>query len=186
MVVIAVLGALTVTVGLATQVWAYPKFTSGCDTCHGGFRDGANNLHDMHRNNFVNSCTDCHMSVPDLPDINSSGNYPDYSCNGCHRLEGLVTYHVTQQGGDCSPCHSNSQPATLESDLPFFYQQGRSGIVNPCRINSNNGGEDWDGDGRGLDNDGDGLYDADDPDCEGIIPVDDDSWSTLKYLFLDQ
>lgn len=180
-VLIAIVGAMLVA-GMASQTWAFPAYTSGCNdaNCHGDFRVGDPSRHTMHQQ-FAD-CFDCHTSIGTPPDINSSGNYPDFSCNGCHQLEGLVRFHVSN-GGDCSPCHSNSPPEISENTVPYYYQEGRTSIQNPCRVLTENGGEDWDGDGAGLDNDGDGLYDGDDPDCAGEVSTVDETWSTLKVLF---
>ena len=139
-------------------------------------------MHGLHQD-FTNACQDCHQSSLSSPLFtNSSANYTDYSCNGCHLLEGLVTLHVAASAS-CG-CHSGVVGTSIgEHVLPYFYQEGRSAIVNPCRLNPLNGGEDWDGDGFGLDNDGDGLYDAADSDCDGRVTVTGQDWTTLKVLF---
>jgi hypothetical protein len=161
---------------------AYPDF-GGCSTCHGNFRSGSPSIHDRHTS-VVNSCTDCHTSVGDTPKTNSSGNYATYSCNGCHPKGGLATHHVTAGITVCNNCHSGVIGTIAgENVLPYFYTNGRSGVVNTCRRNAANGGEDLDGDGTGLDNDGDGVYDVDDPDCAGIVPVNKSSWSTVKSRY---
>ena len=163
----------------ASQAWAWGS-VSNCMNCHSGFRDGSPSLHSLHTD-YVNSCQDCHQSSLSTPlSTNSSANYAEYSCNGCHYVEGLAIKH----GFDNCGCHSGvTAPAAGERFLPYFYQEGRSGVVNPCRTNAANGGEDWDGDGFGLDNDGDDVYDASDSDCEGAIPVNEEAWGTLKTLF---
>jgi hypothetical protein len=85
---------------------------------------------------------------------------------------------------NCLGCHSGVVGTSAgEQVLLYFYTGGRSSIVNPCRTNPENGGEDWDGDGFGLDNHGDGNYDAADSDCDGIVPLTVEDWSTLKTLF---
>ena len=151
--------------------------------CHSGFRSGSPSVHDVHTS-FVNSCLDCHTGSTSNPlSTNSSTNYPDHSCNGCHLVEGLATFH----GQETCGCHSGSIGTSEGEDvLPYFYVENRSSIVNPCRLDSSNGGEDWNDDGQGLDNDGDGLYDANDPDCDGIVPNHDETWSMIKALFGDE
>ena len=152
-----------------------------CMGCHSGFRDGSPSLHSLHIDN-INSCQDCHAaSVSDPLRTNESANYAEYSCNGCHEVEGLATVH-----GDsfCGPCHTGVIGTSEgENVLPYFYTEGRSSVVNTCRLDPANGGEDWDGDGQGLDNDGDGAYDAADSDCDGIVETDESTWTLMKALF---
>ncbi len=175
---LAVLGLVLLA---APTAQAFPS-SGDCMGCHSGFRSGSPSLHDYHTQH-MNSCTDCHMSVGDTPKTNKSGNYGNYACNGCHLLEGLATKHGAANCG----CHSGVIGASAgEQVLPYYYQGGRSTLVNTCRLDPNNGGEDFDGDGFGLDNDGDGAYDAGDPDCNGIVEVLAESWSTLKSLFETQ
>ena len=177
---LAVLAAFTLAGASGALAFSSP---GGCESCHGGFRDGNPSLHDVHRD-FISDCYMCHRggSLGASMSIKDSDSFPGYSCNGCHQEAGTVRFHINE-GENCSPCHATDQPIVAESDLPFYYLEGRSAIVNPCRVNSANGGEDWTGDNAGLDNDGDGLRDAADPDCTGIIPTVEESWSTLKTLF---
>lgn len=156
---------------------------SSCLNCHSDWQSGNPSPHDMHQD-FTNSCRDCHAtSLSSALNTNSSANYANYGCNGCHLKAGLVTYHVNTEASSCG-CHNDvlgTSPG--EQLLPYYYQSGRSSIVNTCRVNAQNGGEDWDGDGFGLDNDGDLDFDAADSDCEGIVPVTREDWGTLKALF---
>jgi len=57
-------------------------------------------------------------------------------------------------------------------------------LSDPCKTNPAEGGEDWDGDGKGLDNDGDTLYDANDTDC-APTSIEESTWSVVKALFGD-
>ena len=154
--------------------------TSGC---HAGFRDGSPSVHSLHID-YMNDCGDCHLNgINDSLRTNESDNYAEHSCNGCHELAGLATFHGVEGCG----CHGGViGTAAGENVLPYFYVEGRSSVVNPCRLNPANGGEDWDGDGFGLDNDGDGSYDAADADCTGIVPNEQQSWSLMKALFGDE
>lgn len=154
-----------------------------CLSCHSDFRDGDPSSHSLHIG-VVNDCRDCHQSsISASLSTNNSENYAEYSCNGCHELAGLATVHGQENCG----CHGGViGQAAGEDVLPYFYTEGRSGLINTCRANAANGGEDLDGDGEGLDNDGDGLYDAADSDCDGIVPNDDQSWSVMKALFGDE
>ena len=152
--------------------------------CHSDFLDGNPSMHSLHQD-FTNDCRDCHQSsLSTALNTNNSANYSEYSCNGCHLIEGLVTLHVNAGATTCTTCHSGVVGLSPgEQVLPYYYTGGRSSIVNPCRLDPASGGEDWDGDGLGLDNDGDGLYDSADSDCEGRVPVSNEDWSTLKVLF---
>ena len=154
-----------------------------CVTCHTGFDFGFP-LHDLHAES-TNDCQDCHFeSTTDELRTNESRNHPDHSCNGCHLVEGLAAAHGESI---CGPCHTALIGTSEGEDvLPYYYTGGRSSVVNPCRLDPDNGGEDWDLDGFGLDNDGDGLYDADDPDCAGIVDTEESTWSVMKALFGDE
>lgn len=169
-------------IALAAPASAYTNVSS-CLNCHSDFLDGSPSAHSLHQD-FTNDCRDCHQSSLSTGlQTNNSANYANYSCNGCHLIEGLVTKHVDEGFSTCG-CHSDLVGTSGgENVLPYYYQGGRSAIVNTCRLNAAAGGEDWNEDGTGLDNDGDGLYDAADADCEGIVPVSSDDWGTLKTLF---
>lgn len=52
---------------------------------------------------------------------------------------------------------ANTRPYYLRADL---------NLSDACVVAPIDGGEDYSGDGLGLDNDGDLLYDGNDPDCE--------------------
>lgn len=175
----AVLVAVLLLPAVDADAWTTASncLTSGC---HEGFRDGSPSVHSLHTT-YMNACGDCHTGgINDNVLTNSSDNYQDYSCNGCHVLEGLATKHGA---GNCG-CHAGvigQSPG--ENVLPHFYTGGRSSVVNPCRLDASNGGEDWNDDGFGLDNDGDGVYDASDSDCAGIVSDDGRSWSLMKALF---
>jgi hypothetical protein len=55
-------------------------------------------------------------------------------------------------------------------------------VSDPCATDPAAGGEDWDGDTKGLDNDGDLDYDQDDADCLSA-PVRPSTWSRIKGLY---
>ena len=157
---------------------------SECLDCHIDLGFGTN-LHSLHVD-YVDDCQDCHQASTSDPILtNNSANHAEHSCNGCHQVAGLATVHGEVSCGT-TPCHGAIiGTAEGEDVLPYFYVAGRSSVVNPCRLDPDNGGEDWDLDGFGLDNDGDGLYDADDPDCAGIVDTQEATWSVMKALFGD-
>ena len=161
---LSLVAALAVVVLAAPAAFAFGTYTSGCDNCHGSFTSGEPSLHDVHQT-VVFACRDCHTNTGDDPQTGSSGNYPDYSCNGCHYLGGIVLYHTTQQGAGCG-CHPGPV-ANPENVPPYYYEGGRSGLTDPCADN--------------LDNDGDGTRDVMDPDC--AVANWEETWSTVKSLF---
>ncbi len=72
----------------------------------------------------------------------------------------------------CADCHSDANPANYtpvgEHVKPIYYGTKDTFANNPCNsIMQHEINENWDFfDFEGLDNDGDGLYDLNDPDCQ--------------------
>ena len=165
-----------------TDALAFPD-TAGCRTCHPNFQGGPGNaLHDLHVGTaqMTNNCRLCHSSFFNAPvDINES--LDGVSCIGCHLSRGLWERHQAS-GISCAPCHTNWPTPDPENTNPPYYGRTDVLLTDPCERNPQQGGEDFDNDGRGLDNDGDTLYDGDDPDC-GPIPVEEDTWGSIKTLF---
>ena len=158
--------------------FAFPS-ASGCASCHPSFQ-GRGALHDMHvgNNQMTNNCLLCHTSVGDDPDINSSAE--GVSCTGCHIPDGLWSHHQVS-GISCAPCHVGWPTPAPEGTLPPYYSRTDVSLSDPCAV-ATAGGEDWDNDGKGLDNDGDDLYEAADPDC-GNVSVEESTWSAIKRLY---
>jgi hypothetical protein len=77
----------------------------------------------------------------------------------------------------CVDCHTDDPVPPAENTLPPYYTRDDVNVNDPCLVDSFSGGEDWDNDGQGLDNDGNLLYEADDPGCS-ITPVADGSGTT--------
>jgi hypothetical protein len=160
--------AVFVLVLSAGSAWAWGN-ASNCVGCHTTLNpnndDGA--LHTAH-NTFINDCGWCHGSSGFTPvRTNESENDSENSCTGCHTLGGLYAIH----GGaaNCSPCHSADPPLPgMESDVPPYYG-------NPAATTL----EAWNVCFDGLDNDGDGVRDGNDPDC-ATVPTEWESWSAIK------
>jgi hypothetical protein len=167
---------------------------SGCVTCHNGFQGGNGVLHARHRNEFIvgNNCNLCHPdgggSVPVLTYSSDNGN--GLGCAGCHGHDygefsstngqpkatayGLREFHVVQQGITSCGTSSCHQPGALGHSDPFpplygenvpppYYGQPTNTLTDPCSSLEEDLTSDVDT--VGLDNDGDGLVDAADPDC---------------------
>lgn len=151
-----------------------------------GGESWADSLHNVHRNDMLGGdCNVCHPAgfLPVSLNASDGGAGLDpISCAGCHsRAEpdmagevsgvGLRQHHFTASGGtiDCLPCHSDANPANFtpvgENVPPPYYANPGTGHPNipddPCNP-APGFPEEFAGSMRGLDNDGDGLYDADD------------------------
>ena len=124
----------------ASKAWAYENY-SGCNDCHGGFRDSpyislsdgsnwGNDLHDVHRNDMLSGeCDACHTSGGRSPVFLGSSNGGNglaaISCSGCHgrdedmgsdsissgRGAGLRQHHTNAGVQDCKDCHTDADPA---------------------------------------------------------------------------
>jgi hypothetical protein len=186
--------ALPVAVGLVALtvlfVWvqdthAFRRYQDGCNdpSCHGDFTGPqsprgsvfpSDSKHEMHRAsaNMATECDLCHTQGdqrnPFTGSSNGTANNPGLGCTGCHNRRGLRRHHPPAVV-DCFAngfCHGNPAPPP-ESTNPTYY-----GTVDTLADDSCNSvqqaeiGENWTiGDTIGLDNDGDGLYDGNDPDC---------------------
>jgi len=148
--------------------------------------------HRMHRDNgsMDTACDLCHTSGDDRnPFIGSSdgtGDTPGLGCVGCHgRAEdagqdlisnglgaGLRQHHHQAGVTTCANCHTDADPMDAvvvgEHVSPPYYGSVDTLVAMPCNPSAlANVNENWSvGDFIGLDNDGDGLFDLDDPDCQ--------------------
>lgn len=163
---------------------AYPTYNSGCNNCHGAFTDSTStkgtvfpsgDKHEMHRNssNMATDCALCHSAGDGRdPFIGSSdgiGTVTGLGCAGCHVGSGLRKHHAFKGVTACysggSGCHGTgaTETAPLENVSPPYY--GKTPYTK-CNNPGNtalvaNTNENWSvGDFIGLDNDGNGLYDA--------------------------
>ncbi|MFC2173607.1 hypothetical protein ACFLU6_13395 [Acidobacteriota bacterium] len=173
--------------------YGYETFENNCDRsgCHHQNESRPFN-HGAHLNYATRGCRLCHSQDPHLgahpvythrsdPALPAPSNF---GCMGCHGRDygvaypgdglpwsqglGLKRKHINAGINSCLACHVTDLNPLPENILPPYY--GRTAITqtDPCNTD---GLEDFlpDGapDGFGLDNDGDGLYDANDPDCAG-------------------
>ncbi|MFN7965746.1 MAG: hypothetical protein U0V87_08685 [Acidobacteriota bacterium] len=153
------------------------------------------NLHDVHRNTMLSGeCSACHASARFPVDLGSApgGNgLAGYSCSGCHGRSqdgtgagttgfgaGLRQRHWRGGVTTCVSCHSDSNPANktvvAEKILPPFYANPGTGHPNipdnPCNP-SPAFRENFAASTLGLDNDGNGTFDAADPSCSLATPT---------------
>lgn len=167
-----------------------------CSTCHSGFLDQGP-LHDQHtamatcslchtgsgrdnpiimwsQNNQL-GCMGCHGL--DYGET-IQANYRTFATQGLHKNSGygLRKHHARSGVTQCAGCHDTDENVppfaenVINTGLGFttnYYARADvllgGNQLNPC---SNEDTPD-DTDTRGLDNDGDGLYDGQDPDCAG-------------------
>ena len=173
----------------APDASAYSNFNGGCDSCHGAFRDSAiiytsktlqdpvswgSDLHSAHQDMVSPNCTPCHpASGFNNPPIGGPSGDGFNSCMGCHgrdqdinnmgqgpgRGAGLRQHHwVNGITTTCSGCHPDSDPTAFTpvgEDVPGARNAALG--IDPCN--------DVVFGVFGSDNDGDNLYDGDDPDC---------------------
>src|SRR4030065_104670 len=102
------------------------------------------------------------------PNSDAYQRYND-GCQNCHGSctsngYGLRAHHKAKGITTCSGCHPNDPAPKPENTLPVFYGKLTVNIKDPCNTD---GKENWTSDGKGLDNDGDLLYDSNDTDCSG-------------------
>ena len=149
-------------------------------------------LHDIHRHIMVDKlnrsrCSVCHLEsgrYPVILDFSATTELEPLGCVGCHgRWEdqgadsgfgaGLRQHHTNAGVYECKTCHFDADPAnytTVGEDVPppnYFTPDAEfpNKPTDPCNAH---GEEDYAGGPRGLDNDGDGIYDKADPDCRPI------------------
>ena len=172
---------------------AYDNYAGGCDGCHGGFlgsspyvsqhdgaawknpTTGANmNLHDGHRTFMLGGsstiCNICHSAGSRTPVyLNSSTGgvtgFSAISCTGCHDGDGLRAHHVNSGADTCYDCHSPGTPPAENIKPPYYFTPDTAHPnkpTDPCNLN---GSESLISSTSGLDNDGNFLYDQNDPAC---------------------
>jgi hypothetical protein len=172
----------------ASNTLAFQRYQDGCNiaACHGDFTDSTStkgsifpggDKHTMHRSsqNMNADCSLCHRSNdgnnPYIGISDGTANNPGIGCTGCHEENGLRAHHLIT-GNDCSGCHPNDPAPLPENTVPVYYgtPDVDAAMVDPCNLTGlSETDENWTiGDTIGTDNDGDGLYDGDDPDCATV------------------
>jgi hypothetical protein len=185
-------GLIVVLAGLVvTATTAMPRYNDGCQDCHGAFGDDTSpkgtifpegGKHQMHNGqDYMNTdCDLCHLDGdgrnPFLNMSNGTGNNPGLGCLGCHGREypglgvsgaGLRLNHFNNGEELCAQCHVDDPPPLPENVKPIYYGTPDTNVDDPCNAGPDFR-ENWslDADNTdGLDNDGEDVYDLDDPDC---------------------
>jgi hypothetical protein len=148
----------------------------GCIDCHGDFRGSTSTKgtvfplgknHEMHRDgaSMNTDCNLCHIAPNRTPvytwQSNGTANNTGLGCSGCHVGPGLRKHHNISGVTVCYTCHDPSETADPENVKPPYYGTPDTKANNPgntAQVANTN--ENWSvGDFRGLDNDGNGLYD---------------------------
>jgi hypothetical protein len=173
------------------------RFTDGTSPKGSIFPDGGKHfsLHWNMLASFGEPCLLCHiLPGADDPFIGfSSGtsNNTGYGCMGCHgRLEdaghdllsaglgaGLRQRHTVVGITGCMGCHTDADPKDYTPvgegvKPPYYGTADLSNVADPCNLVAvADTNENWTAESppqfEGLDNDGDNLYDGNDPDCGG-------------------
>ena len=165
--------------------------------------------HIMHRggSEMNTDCDMCHSTGDGnnpfigFSDSDGFGSGPGVGCIGCHGRDygpdlgvmgvGLRVVHRNSGVASCgaSSCHSNDPVPLSESVAPPYYGSYETRVWDSCNV-APYYGENFSLEAdnhRGLDNDGDGLYDRDeDPDCAYVCEgdVDDDGTVAVSDLLV--
>lgn len=166
-------------------------------------------LHDVHRRTMLNSdCNTCHTGSSRVPTLIGSSNGGDglaaYGCAGCHgRAEdgvgggsvgfgaGLRQLHWRGGVTACATCHTDSNPANKtpvpENVLPPYYASPGNNHPaipnNPCNP-APTYVENFAGTTLGLDNDGNGQFDENDPACNVAATTPGEAGRPIDPLYV--
>jgi hypothetical protein len=153
-------------------------------------------LHDTHRNTMLNGdCNACHFGSSRTPvylnKSNGGTGLPAVGCVGCHgRAQdsngsgpvgpgtGLRQHHFRAGETICLDCHDDADPANYTPVAenvppPYYFTPDTAHPNKPTDSCNQSGKENFAGSARGLDNDGNGLYDGNDPACQAAC-IDND------------
>ncbi len=150
--------------------------SDNCRQCHTNvFSHSGDPTHVTHAAAVGNKCYVCHDDpVSTSPFVTPA---PTPNCVQCHNGAGLREHHRNAGFHPCAGCHASPETPDPENTIPPGYPGGTNPVatiaLDPC-----DGSEEQFGpntpfsDGSftlSLDNDGDLLYDMDDPDCNPVI-----------------
>jgi len=183
----------------AYETYSLDRDTGNCATCHGNFRapgyvsrqdstPWGTDLMTGHNSMINSACGSCHLTSffpTEIDESNGADGLSAESCLGCHGREetvdngseiigvGLRQHHFRSGVTNCTGCHPDSDPSNFtpvaENVLPPNYftpdPAHPDKPTDPCDAN---GSESVFGP-TGLDNDGNDLYDLQDPACEAVV-----------------
>ena len=166
---------------VSSSGFAYDDYSgSECKNCHDTFGGFGEALHDLHLTFINGTCGMCHPTNPGSKPVNTSSanDATAFSCLGCHgrdygggdgmQAAGLRVFHASKGVTVCAVCHSSDpSPALGENILPPHYGRSDVTLTTACLDN--------------LDNDGDGVRDGSDPDCQ--VPAETSTWGRVKALY---
>ncbi len=207
---ISILVVLAIAV-LASNAGAFDTYSSNggstgnCADCHGAFSSGPNpylsqhdgvawrngsgmsvNIHDGHRTFMLKSdCNVCHMGTARTPvytyQSNGGTGFQPIGCTGCHVGDGLRAHHVNSGAATCYDCHSPGTPPAENVPPPYYFTPDTAHPNKPTDPCNANGSESLVAPPLGLDNDGNLLYDQNDPACKPAAAVLSVSPTTLTF-----
>lgn len=126
--------------------------TTNCDLCHNGSEDNSILIFwSAYNNDKGYGCTGCHGR-----DYNEYviRDYPGFPVAGKYKASGWGLRRVHELNGvnKCFVCHGDKEPLPENVSPPYYVDYySEVNFTDSCR--------------DGLDNDGDGFYDEEDPDC---------------------
>ena len=165
------------------------SFSGGMSPKGTTFPSGSKHVMHNGSGDMATSCLLCHSTMGDNPMIGQSagtnGN-PGIGCTGCHGRDGDMGFDLLSAGRGaglrqhhwnagvtiCGECHTDADPSRYtpvgENEKPPYYGTADTNADDPCNpVPAGKVNENWSvGDFEGLDNDGDGLIDGLDPDCQ--------------------
>lgn len=153
-----------------------PGYPDRCETCHYTFDPGPKKpvfTFKSRGNDVLDpiSCMGCHGRYEDRHDEHEHVNVNADNGIDTHGMgAGLRQHHWTAGITFCAGCHEDADPedfttAGEDAQPPYYFSPDPVFYNKPTDACNLNGDEDYAGILFGLDNDGDGLYDALDPDC---------------------
>ena len=167
---VLILGCTLVCAPPAVAYETYLDGGTNCSECHPTFQSFGS-LHGLHLG-FTSECNLCHITTPGATPVPTHEDPPAngfVGCVGCHGRDpgtgsgvdwaaGLRLHHTNdgappdETGQTCLDCHDTDPLPQPEDVVPLYYGTADTTQTDPCADN--------------LDNDGDLLYDGDDPDCQ--------------------
>jgi hypothetical protein len=121
------------------------------------------------------ACLGCHGRAQDAQGSSAcvEGDTTTIDPGNCGMGAGLRAHHAQAGIADCGDCHvSDGTPVGENVQPPYYFADVNrpNKPIDACNAAPTPGNENKFGT-TGLDNDGDGLYDGADPDCQAVAPT---------------